>query len=69
MHNLTVALAATYVVGSGQWVVHNSDVPRTPFDLNTVEFLGINFVEDVRGIRLVDKSFFQTFGNHVIGTP
>lgn len=27
MYNLTVALAATYLVGSGQWVVHNQDIP------------------------------------------
>ena len=26
MHNLTVARVATYVVGSGQWVVHNVDL-------------------------------------------
>ena len=27
MYNLTVALSATYVVGTGQWVVHNVECP------------------------------------------
>ncbi len=60
MYNLTVALVATYMVGDGQWVVHNKGICPLPHyaDYGKTGLSHLNQEAIVKGIRETDPNLY-----------